>query len=122
MSTYNNRSELIKRIPPFQDVEYKAGEEIEALDIYLMRAVVGNIYKMIVILGKRANQINDKRRERLYAKLEEYRNIELEDDTHIQEERLALVKEDEQKPKPSLVAIEEYSNGKLAYMEGKPLF
>ena len=122
MNTYNDKSKLIKKIPPFQDVEYKAGEEIEALDIYPMRAVVGNIYKMVVILGKRANQINDQRREQLYSKLDEFRSIELEDDAYIQEERLKLVKEDEQKPKPSLVAIEEYSNGKLAYMEGKPLF
>ncbi len=122
MNTYNDKSKLIKKIPPFQDAEYKAGEEIEALDIYPMRAVVGNIYKMVVILGKRANQINDQRREQLYSKLDEFRSIELEDDAYIQEERLKLVKEDEQKPKPSLVAIEEYSNGKLAYMEGKPLF
>lgn len=75
-----------------------------------------NIYQSVVILSKRANQISVDMKEELSSKLEEFStstdNLE---EVFENREQVEIARHYEQLPKPSLVSINEFLNGKISY-------
>ena len=89
-------------------------------DLCDLAAPTGNIYETVVILSKRANQIAIAEKKELTKKLEDFKN----DSNAIEEvfenrEQIEISKYYERQPKPSLVAIEEFKDGDVAYRMAK---
>ena len=76
----------------------------------------GNIYQSVVILSKRANQIGLEMKEELNNKLSEFAtstdNLE---EVFENREQIEIARHYEQLPKPSLISISEYLNGKVYF-------
>jgi len=74
----------------------------------------GNIYESIVIMAKRANQISNNIKEELHQKLSEFAssNDNLEE-VFENREQIEISKYYEKLPKPSLVAVQEFVEGKV---------
>ncbi|WP_262149947.1 DNA-directed RNA polymerase subunit omega [Chryseobacterium foetidum] len=72
---------------------------------------VGSIYEAIVIMGKRAEQINAEIRTELHNKLDEFavHNSTLEE-VFENREQIEISKHYEKLPKPTSIAIEEWLN------------
>ena len=72
---------------------------------------VGSIYEAIVIMGKRAEQINAEIRQELHEKLDEFsvRNATLEE-IFENREQIEISKHYEKMPKPTAMAIAEWLN------------
>ena len=72
---------------------------------------VGSIYEAIVIMGKRAEQINAEIRQELHEKLDEFsvRNDSLEE-VFENREQIEISKQYEKMPKPKAMAIAEWLN------------
>jgi DNA-directed RNA polymerase subunit K/omega len=75
-----------------------------------------NIYESIVIMAKRANQISNNVKEELHQKLSEFAssNDNLEE-VFENREQIEISKHYERMPKASLVAIQEFLDGKVYY-------
>lgn len=75
-----------------------------------------NIYESIVIMSKRANQISNNLKEELHGKLAEFAssNDNLEE-VFENREQIEISKHYERMPKPSLIAVDEFLNGKVYY-------
>ena len=75
-----------------------------------------NIYESIVIMAKRANQISNNVKEELHQKLSEFAssNDNLEE-VFENREQIEISKYYEKLPKPSLVAVQEFLDGKVYY-------
>jgi len=75
-----------------------------------------NIYESIVIMAKRANQISTNVKEELHQKLSEFAssNDNLEE-VFENREQIEISKHYERMPKASLVAIQEFLEGKVYY-------
>ncbi|MBS7566928.1 DNA-directed RNA polymerase subunit omega [Mucilaginibacter sp. Bleaf8] len=75
-----------------------------------------NIYESLVIMGKRANQISNNIKEELHQKLSEFAssNDNLEE-VFENREQIEISKHYEKLPKPVLVAIQEFLDGKVYY-------
>ncbi len=73
-----------------------------------------NIYESLVIISKRANQISNNMKEELHGKLAEFAssNDNLEE-IFENREQIEISKHYERMPKPSLIAIDEFLNGKV---------
>ena len=74
----------------------------------------GNIYESLVIISKRANQISNNIKEELHQKLSEFAtsNDNLEE-VFENREQIEISKHYEKLPKPSLVAVQEFLDGKV---------
>jgi len=74
----------------------------------------GNIYQSVAIISKRANQIALNMKEELSSKLDEFAsstdNLE---EVFENREQVEIARHYEQLPKPTLVAINEFQNGKI---------
>jgi DNA-directed RNA polymerase subunit K/omega len=75
-----------------------------------------NIYESIVIMAKRANQISNNVKEELHQKLSEFAssNDNLEE-VFENREQIEISKHYERLPKASLVAVQEFLDGKVYY-------
>jgi DNA-directed RNA polymerase subunit K/omega len=75
-----------------------------------------NIYESIVIMAKRANQISNNVKEELHQKLSEFAssNDNLEE-VFENREQIEISKHYERMPKASLVAVQEFLDGKVYY-------
>ena len=73
-----------------------------------------NIYESVVIMSKRANQISQQMKEDLSKKLKEFAsaNDNLEE-TFENREQIEISRYYEKLPKPTLIATQEYIDGKL---------
>nr|WP_285011414.1 DNA-directed RNA polymerase subunit omega [Pedobacter sp. ELA7] len=73
-----------------------------------------NIYESLVIIAKRANQISNNMKEELHGKLAEFAssNDNLEE-IFENREQIEISKHYERLPKPTLIAIDEFLNGKV---------
>lgn len=75
-----------------------------------------NIYHSVAIIGKRANQIGMEMKEELSSKLEEFAsstdNLE---EIFENREQIEIAKYYEQLPKPTLIAINEFTSGNIYY-------
>ena len=85
-----------------------------ARDLRNLEGTTGNIYESIAIIAKRANQIGLNVKEELNAKLSEFAtssdNLE---EIFENREQIEISKHYERQPKPTLVAINEYQEGKV---------
>lgn len=89
-------------------------------DLTEIKDKTGNLYKSIAIIAKRANQINTGIREELHSKLEEFvtttDNLE---EIHENKEQIEISRFYERLPNPSLVATEEFLEGKTYYRQNE---
>ena len=76
----------------------------------------GNVYESIVVISKRANQIATNMKEELHGKLAEFAssNDKLEE-VFENREQIEISEHYERMPKPSLIAVDEFLNGKIYY-------
>jgi DNA-directed RNA polymerase subunit K/omega len=76
----------------------------------------GNIYETLVVIAKRANQISAEMKEELNGKLAEFAstsdNLE---EIFENREQIEISKYYERLPKPTLIAIQEFQEGKIYY-------
>ncbi|MDL1913775.1 MAG: hypothetical protein FDW93_04525 [Bergeyella sp.] len=81
-----------------------------------IEAKVGSIYEAIVIMGKRAEQINAEIRAELHQKLDEFaiHNSTLEE-VFENREQIEISKYYEKLPKPTSIAIKEWLNDEIYY-------
>ncbi len=77
---------------------------------------VGSIYEAIVIMGKRAEQINAEIRSELHSKLDEFavHNSTLEE-VFENREQIEISKHYEKLPKPTSIAINEWLDGEIYF-------
>ncbi len=77
---------------------------------------IGSIYEAIVIMGKRAEQINAEIRSDLHGKLDEFavHNSSLEE-VFENREQIEISKHYEKLPKPTSIAIEEWLNDEVYF-------
>jgi DNA-directed RNA polymerase subunit K/omega len=85
-------------------------------DLRELDTQTGNIYESIVIMSKRANQLSNNIKEELHQKLSEFAssNDNLEE-VFENREQIEISKYYEKLPKPSLVAVQEFLDGKVYY-------
>ena len=89
-------------------------------DLSDLAAPTGNIYDTVVILAKRANQIAIAEKKELTRKLEDFKNDrDTMEEVFENREQIEISKYYERQPKPSLVAIEEFKEGDVAYRMAK---
>jgi len=100
-------------------MDYKktnASSNTETRDIKKLEEGVGNIYEATVIISKRANQISAEMKDELNTKLEEFAsytdNLE---EIFENKEQIEISKFYERLPKPTLIALQEFLEGKIYY-------
>ena len=85
-------------------------------DMQDFRDKTGNVYESIAIMGKRANQISVEIKEELKKKLDEFSsssdNLE---EVFENREQIEISRFYEKLPKPTLIAAQEYIEGKLYF-------
>jgi DNA-directed RNA polymerase subunit K/omega len=76
----------------------------------------GNIYETVAIMSKRANQIGVEMKEELNQKIQEFStsqdNLE---EIFENREQIEIAKFYERLPKPTLISVHEFINGKIYY-------
>ena len=76
----------------------------------------GNIYESLIILSKRANQISADIKEELVEKMQDFTTTGDGSDEYFEnKEQIELARYYEQLPKPSLLAIQEFTNDQIYY-------
>ncbi len=76
----------------------------------------GNIYESIAIIGKRANQISAEIKQELTQKLAEFStSTDNLDEVFENREQIEISRFYEKLPKPSLIATQEFVDGKIYY-------
>ena len=100
-------------------MEYKKitiANSTETHDIMKMSESVGNVYEMVSIISKRANQITSEMKSDLDTKLQEFAsyndNLEEVFENH---EQIEISRFYEKLPKPSLLATQEWLDGEIYY-------
>lgn len=86
----------------------------------LIENKVGSIYEAIVIMGKRAEQINAEVRTELHEKLDEFaiHNASLEE-VFENREQIEISKHYERLPKPTSVAIKEWLDDEIYFRKAE---
>ena len=76
----------------------------------------GNIYESVAIIGKRANQISLDIKNELSKKLQEFASVSDNlDEVFENREQIEISRYYEKLPKPTLIATQEYIEGKVYY-------
>ena len=85
-------------------------------DLVEMSEQTGNIYETVAIISKRANQIAAEMKADLEKKLQEFAtmNDNLEEISE-NREQIEISRYYEKLPKPTLIATQEFEDGKLAF-------
>lgn len=77
---------------------------------------VGSIYEAIVIMGKRAEQINAEIRSELHGKLDEFAvHTSSLEEVFENREQIEISRHYEKMPKPTSIAIEEWMDGDIYF-------
>lgn len=91
---------------------------VETKNLGDIKAVTGNVYKSIAIIGKRANQINIAIKEELHNKLEEFAShTDSLEEVHENKEQIEISKAYEKMPNPAILATQEFMDGKVYFRE-----
>ena len=88
---------------------------IQTLDIERFESKAQNIYEAVAIASMRAKQINDEEKMELNQRLEPIIAKEEEDDTIMNQDKLNISLEFEQKNKPTIRAIKEMMNDEITF-------
>ena len=85
-------------------------------DLVDLAEATGNVYETVAIIGKRSNQIASEMRHDLEKKLQEFASLNdnLEEISE-NREQIEISRYYEKLPKPTLIATQEYVDGKLYY-------
>ena len=76
----------------------------------------GNIYESVAVIGKRANQISVEIKTELSKKLQEFASVSDNlDEVFENREQIEISRFYEKLPKPSLIATQEFVEGKIYY-------
>lgn len=76
----------------------------------------GNVYESIAIISKRANQISVKIKEELNSKLAEFATtVDNLEEVFENREQIEISKYYERMPKPTILAVEEFLEGKVMF-------
>lgn len=76
----------------------------------------GNVYQSVAIISKRANQIAVKVKEELNSKLAEFATtVDNLEEVFENREQIEISKYYERMPKPTIMAIEEFTEGKVYF-------
>lgn len=96
--------------------DYKAPTTTITYDKDKIEEKVGSIYEAIVIMGKRAEQINAEIRSELHNKLDEFavHNSTLEE-VFENREQIEISKNYERLPKPTSIAVQEWLDGEVYF-------
>lgn len=93
-----------------------APDTIITRDMNQMSEEVGNVYELVNILGKRANQISAEIKNELGKKLQEYSSVSDNlEEVFENREQIAISRYYEKLPKPTLMAIQEFDDNKIYY-------
>ncbi len=77
-----------------------------------------NVYKSVAIISKRANQISQKIKEELNSKLAEFAtSVDNLEEVFENREQIEISKHYERLPKPTILATEEFIEGKVYFRE-----
>lgn len=91
-----------------------ASSNTETRDVMELAETVGNVYEMVMIIGKRANQLSIEMKQDLDAKLQEFAsytdNLE---EIFENREQIEISKFYERLPKPTLIAFQELYDGQI---------
>lgn len=94
----------------------KAASSTIPRDLNELDAVTGNIYESLMVISKRANQINAELKEELNQKLQEFAsysdNLE---EVFENREQIEISRYYERLSKPVLIAYEEFKDGQIYY-------
>ncbi|MDD2594448.1 MAG: DNA-directed RNA polymerase subunit omega [Bacteroidales bacterium] len=89
-------------------------------DLCDIAAPTGNVYESTMIIAKRANQIAADVKQELSHKLEEFSNYaDTLEETFENREQIEISRYYERLPKPTLVAIKEFEDGKIYYRKAE---
>ncbi len=84
-------------------------------------APTGNIYESVAIISRRANQIAAETKQELSRKLADFSSTnDTLEETFENREQIEISRYYERMPKPTIVATEEFLDGKVYYRENKP--
>jgi len=76
----------------------------------------GNLYESVAILSKRANQIGVEMKEELNQKIQEFATTQDNlEEIFENREQIEIARFYERLPKPTLIAVHEFLNGKIYY-------
>jgi DNA-directed RNA polymerase subunit K/omega len=85
-------------------------------DVMALSQDTGNVYETVRIIGKRANQVSAEMKRELDRKLQEFESYNKEiEEVFENREQIEISKYYERLPKPSLIATQEYIEGKIYY-------
>ncbi len=85
-------------------------------DLNRLAKPTGNVYESIAVIGKRARQLATKQKEELSSKLAEFATtVDNLEEIFENREQIEISKFYERMPKPTSVAIDEFSEGKVRF-------
>lgn len=84
-------------------------------DMIAMSKQTGNVYETVCVIGKRANQISVELKKELEKKLQEFASSDNNEEISENREQIEISKFYEKLPKPTLIATQEYLEGKLYF-------
>ena len=80
----------------------------------LLTEETGNVYETVIIVGRRANQIAVEMKQELNKKLEEFASFtDNLEEVFENREQIEISKFYERLPKPTLIALQEFEEGKV---------
>jgi|SRR5690606_768234 len=98
----------------FKDIE--APTSTETFNRGIIEERTGNIYQSIVIMGKRAEQINQEMKTELLQKLDEFAShTDSLEEIFENREQIEVSKFYERLPKPTSISIKEWMDGDIYY-------
>ena len=87
-------------------------------DVRVLAEPTGNIYESVVVLYKRANQIALQEKKELNKKLEDFKNErDTLEEVFENREQIEISRYYEKLPKPSLLATQEFVEGKVYWRD-----
>lgn len=85
-------------------------------DMVKLSEATGNVYETVAIIAKRANQIGEQMKHDLDKKLQEFATLtDNQEEINENREQIEISRYYEKLPKPTLIAAQEYEEGKLHY-------
>ena len=94
----------------------KAATTTISRDLNELENVTGNIYESIMVVAKRANQINAELKEELNTKLQEFASFSDNlEEVFENREQIEISRYYERLSKPTLIAYEEFVDGQIYY-------
>jgi DNA-directed RNA polymerase subunit K/omega len=101
---------------------YNAPANTMTRNIEKFTAPTGNIYESVMVIAKRANQISAELKQELSKKLEEFTSVtDNLEETCENEEQIEMSKYYEKLPKSSLLAIQEFLEGKIYFRKAESI-